>query len=205
MQKEFLLKSATNSILVSKKKIKYKIIDFNNFNETIQNKIIKSMIKFNRSKGIYDDNIIPPKSIIMNINNKLNEKPLFINTFFIENGTIEYEEKNIEIKPGNILIKGPISEIYKVKSEESLLNRYEKIKNCYVPKSYPVHVVKINKKLYKILFKSGLFGNNKDYLTINTSYGGTHTVKINDYILIEDPSFYRIQKIAFQKTYRKID
>jgi hypothetical protein len=204
-QKKYIIQYSNTIIIAKKKNIKYKIINFLTLDKNIQNKIITSMIKSSKFGGIYDDTIMPKNSFIININDEQKRK-LYINTFFKENDKIEYEEKNIEFKENNILIKGPISEIYKLKSQESLTNKYELSDNnkFYKTISTPLHLVKIDKQLFKILQTSGLFRKNKNNIEINTDYGGKHLVNINDYIMIEGTSFYRIKNIAFKKTYNKI-
>lgn len=193
-------------ILAKKKKLDYKLIDFTQLKTNIQSKIIKSMQKSKLSSGIYNNDIMPIQSIMINIDH---ENELYFSTYFSNIlGFKEFEEKNVLFKPGSILIKGPLSEIYASSNIDKLHKKYKKKdENTYIIIQNIIKVIKITGDLYYYMINTKLFKSLDDgeALEMYTSYGGKHIIKQKDYLVVDNNEFYRIKKEAFKATYTIIN
>ena len=189
-------------IFAQKKKLDYKLIDFNSLDDKIKAKIIKSMETNYTSGGIYDHQIFPKQSILVGLTS---DNPLIFNTFFISEGwgNKEMEEENIKYKIGSSLIKGPCGKIYQV---SDYTTKYEKTGDpkIFTPKITSLKCIQVTNDIFNIMKISKKFIEKGSGLQIQTSYGGLHLVKKGDYLMIDGDEFYRIKKVAFDLTYEKI-
>lgn len=195
-----LQKLAAMGILIAQKRpIKYNKIDFTTMDGQTQKEVLDSMKKGVTSGGIYKDKLVKKNSLVFGIPGGAET---YINTYFAGFFSKEFEEKDIKFEQGNILVKGPLSELYKIKDESKLRELYRQDGDLWVPIAIPKRVIKISGKLFDHMSDSKLFKMlDDDKLELITSYGGTHAAEVGDYLMVDGNDFYRIKKKAFEKTY----
>lgn len=194
--------AAMGILIAQKRQIAYAHVDFSRLDPQAQEEILKSMKAGVTKGGIYKDNIVKKKSLVFGIPAG---GETYINTFFPGVFFKDFEEKDVKFDQGNILVKGPLSEVYKIKDEEKLKQLYRQDNAVWSPIPMPKRLIKITGKLFDHMVNSKLFNVlGEEKLEIITSYGGTHVCFVGDYLMIDGEDFYRIKKKAFEKTYEII-
>ena len=187
-QKEFIISNSTVIKVNKLDSLRYKRIDY---------------ISGDITNDITNDIQFPPMSIIFN-------PP--IKTFDTIFKNAKYpEEKNVKLESTNILIKGPLSELYKIKDLETFNKKYTLTDNgSYKPSGISnngIDAVEVTTTLFTEMRNSKLFENKEnDAVKIILSYGGwidgaTHIVQVGDYIIVHENEFYRVYSKAFAVTY----
>lgn len=197
-------RAAMGITIVQKKPLEYSRIDFHALSDAHKQSVFKSFEKSSKKGGIYDDKVIPKLSIVFGLP-VVESTPFYITTFFKGFfGFIDVEEENVTLKPGSVLIKGPLSEVY-ASSEASISKNYVRRDGIYVPSIQPREALKATSSLMSHMLSTGLFSEvDEDVIEIYTSYGGTHRVSVGDYLIVDGDNFYRVKKSAFKKTYEII-
>lgn len=194
--------AAMGVLIAQKRPIVYSRVDFSKLDPNAQREILNSMKKGVTKGGLYKDSIVKKNSIVFGVPAGPES---YINTFFAGMFSKDFEEKDVKFDEGNVIVKGPLSEVYKIKDEERLKTLYKNDNGSWMPIHVPKRLVRLTGKLFSHMSSSKLFKIlGEDKLELITSYGGTHVAAVGDYLMIEGSDFYRIKKKAFDKTYEII-
>lgn len=192
--------TATAGLVAQKRAIRYADVDFGRLDASTQRAILESMKRGKTRGGVYADRVLAKNSIVHDI-----PVGAYITTFFTApSGSKEVEEKNVKFEPGNMLVKGPLSEVYKVRDADALRRRYARAGGAWVPVKDEKMVVEVTREVLQRVVASRRFkALAGGMFEIPTSYGGTHAVALGDYLVDggDGGDFYRIKREAFEATY----
>jgi len=122
------------------------------------------------------------------------------------------EEAGVKAKSGEWLVKGPIGEIYKIGDNSKLNAKYQiQEDGTYKPKGRPLDAIEITKDIFNWMKEQPEIVEGSDdglqfpVLYGGVNYGGTHLLRVRDFIVVEGSDFYRVFRPAWNSTYNRVN